>query len=105
MPFGSFTTTYSLNVKVTCVPLTETLVEPGAGETLTILGGIVSFRPPVGAWVVFAQECENMVIPITITTGIRGKYLFKKLLSISGFLSKIRLRVRISRHSGCRRLS
>ena len=79
MLLGSLTVTYSLKVKVTFVPLTGTLVVPGFGETLTTTGGIVSLNPPVGAWVVFAQEWENMEEMITTAAGIRGRNLVRDL--------------------------
>ena len=75
MPLGSLTVTYSLNVNTTSVPLTGTFTVPGLGLTLTMEGGMVSFSPPVGAWVVFAQECENIVDRMMIAAGIKGKNL------------------------------
>ena len=73
MSFELFTTTYSLNVNSTLVFDTGTKTELGVGDTLTSTGGMVSFGPPEGPVVVFAQECENMMLPNISPTGIAGK--------------------------------
>lgn len=44
-------------------------------------GGIVSLGPPLGGVVVFAQECENIIVPKMIPTGMIGKY-FSNILFI-----------------------
>ena len=70
---GSFTTTYSLNSSSNLVFSTGTLVAPGSGYSLVIIGGIVSLGPPLGGVVVFAHECENIIDPSMMTTGMTGK--------------------------------
>ena len=45
---------------------------PGNGVISVISGGNVSFGPPLGGVVVLAQECENIIIPRIIVTGIAG---------------------------------
>ncbi len=64
-----------MKVKVRVVPCVGTFTDMCSGENPTILGGIVSLAPPVGAWVVFAHECENIIDPSTMATGMTGKNL------------------------------
>lgn len=85
MDFGSFTVTYSLNVMTICVLWTGTPVVPGSGLILVMTGGMVSFLPPLGGVVVFAQEGEKNIEPNTRATGTAGISLticFLKFISI-----------------------
>lgn len=43
-----------------------------AGNISVITGGIVSFGPPLGGVVVLAQECEKIIDPRMIATGMAG---------------------------------
>ena len=72
----SLTTTYSLNLNFSLVPWTGTPVLPGRGVTLTSIGGMVSFGPPVGGVVVLAQECEKKAPPNIRAAGTSGMRFF-----------------------------
>ena len=75
MPLGSLTVTYSSKVKTTLVPCTGTEAVPGAGTTLLITGGKVSFAPPVGACVVLAHDGWKTDSARSAAAGIMGKNL------------------------------
>ena len=75
MLLASFTTTYSLNFICSLVPCTGTFVMLISGYISVMSGGIVSFGPPLGGVVVFAHECENIIVPSTKAMGIAGKNL------------------------------
>ena len=77
MFLGLLTLTYSSNVNSNFAPSSGTPMTYGRGSILTITGGMVSLRPPVGAWEVLAQECENIAPQIIRSTGNTGKYLFQ----------------------------
>ena len=53
---------------------------PSPGSIFLIRGGIVSFGPQLGGVVVFAHECEKIMLPSTIATGIIGKNLSRNFL-------------------------
>ena len=82
MQEGSFTTTYSLKVKVILVFFTGTIVAPSRGSTFLITGGMVSLGPPEGGVVVLAQEFENKSPHSVAPTDTTGNILVNNSLNI-----------------------
>ena len=61
-----------MKVSFSCVLCEGTFVCPGTGSSSVITGGIVSLAPPLGGVVVFAHECEKIMLPKIISTGTPG---------------------------------
>ena len=57
---SSFYMVYASKVKVMLPPLTGNPTIPESGITRSILGGIVSFGPPIGGAEVLAQDPANI---------------------------------------------
>lgn len=72
MPLAFFIVTYSLKVNSILAFSRGKFVAPGKGLMPVIIGGMVSLRPPVGAWVVLAQEGLNIIGSSTIALARSG---------------------------------
>ena len=86
---GALRTTYSSKVKTNLVSWVGTFTDICSGEKDTIRGGMVSLAPPVGAWVVFAHECENSTEPRIRATGTAGTSLGNNLFQFIIYQSSL----------------